>query len=357
MGYELEGGIVYMPLLPQVAISLVRILYQFWLQNGVPKKVLDDVLRIDINDPKITRFGISSHKLAALHEAAYEAADDRVLEVRLGYYVAEKDLILEKLITYSDTLYHGLSAMVEHSKVISESGYFTFIEQKDGCYILKYPAHDKINFTSQQRDMVFSGIVAAIEKVYANCSEFIYYHYDQKVANLQEYQSVLNCHLIADDEVYLEFDAELLMAMNSKKDSKLLQNTIYEINKITLKREQRLELYIQVTKSIKECLLSGNAQQEIVAEKLNISVRNLQRRLKEVGTNYQTILDDCREALALKLIEDETLALYEVAYKVGFNEPSAFYKAFKRWTGKRPGDYRQDAITTSPASEVSIVGE
>jgi AraC-like DNA-binding protein len=104
-------------------------------------------------------------------------------------------------------------------------------------------------------------------------------------------------------------------------------------------------------------LLSGDGQQEVVAEKLGISVRNLQRRLKEVGTSYQAILDDCREALALRLIENEALALYEVAYKVGFNEPSAFYKAFKRWTGKRPGDYRQDAIATSSASEVLSVGE
>jgi AraC-like DNA-binding protein len=340
-----------MPLLPQVAISLVRILYQFWLQNGVPKEVLDDVLKIDISDPRITRFGISSHKLTALHMAANGAVNDRVLGVRLGHYVAEKDLILEKLITYSDSLYHSLGAMVEHSKVVSESGYFTFIEQKNGRYALKYRAHDKINFTSHQRDMVFSGIVAAIEKVHANCNEFIYYHYDQQAAELHEYQDVLSCHLIADEDVYLEFDVELLMAMNAKKDSKLLQKTIYEINKIALKREQRLELYIQVTESIKECLLSGNSQQEVVAEKLGISVRNLQRRLKEVGTNYQTILDDCREVLALKLINDDTLALYEVAYKVGFNEPSAFYKAFKRWTGKRPGDYRKDAMK-SQTSEV-----
>jgi AraC-like DNA-binding protein len=340
-----------MPLLPQVAISLVRILYQFWLQNGVPKEVLDNLLKIDINDQKITSFGISSDRLAALHAAANEAVDDRVLGVRLGHYVAEKDLILEKLITYSDSLYHGLGAMVEHSKVVSESGYFTFIEQEYGRYILKYLAHDEMNFTSQQRDMIFSGIIVAIKKVHINCNDFIYYHYDQQVADLHEYQEVLNCHLIADEDVYLEFDVELLMAMNAKKNSKLLQKTIYEINKITLKREQRLELYIQVTERIKECLLSGNAQQEVVAEKLDISVRNLQRRLKEAGTNYQTILDDCREALALKLINDQTLALYEVAYRVGFNEPSAFYKAFKRWTGKRPGDYRQDAIK-SQASEV-----
>lgn len=344
-----------MPLLPQVAISLVRTLYQFWLQNGVPREVLDNVLRIDINDPKFTKVGISSHQLIALHEAAYGALSDNVICVRLGYYVAEKDLRLEKIIGYSENLYHGLSAMVEHSKVLSESGYFTLNEHKNGRYALKYLVHDKIHFTCQQRDVIFSGVVAAIEKVYTNCNDFIYYHYDQKVADFYEYQDVLGCYLIADEEVYLEFDIEFLMAINTKRNEKLFQKTLYEINKITLRREQRIELYAQVTASIKECLLSGCAQQEVVAERLNISVRNLQRHLKEVGTNYQAILDDCREALALRLIEDDTLTLYEVAHRVGFNEPSAFYKAFKRWTGKRPGDYRQDGITL--VSEVLNVDE
>lgn len=345
-----------MPPLPQVAISFVRILYQFWLQNGVPKQVLDDVLRIDIYDKKITKFGISANQLSALHSAANDAVKNPMLGVFLGKYIAEENLTLQKLVLYSDSLFHGLNAIAEHSKVVSESGYFDFFEHDNGRYVLKYIAHDGMDFSSQQRDMTFAGFVAAIEKFRVGSNDSIYYHYDQRVADRSDYGSVLSCHVIADEDVYLEFEAALLMAENANKNPKLFQKAVYEINKITLKREQRLELYVQVTKSIQECLLTGNAQQEVVAEQLNISVRNLQRRLKEVGTNYQSILDDCRAALALQLISDDKLALYEVAYKVGFNEPSAFYKAFRRWTGKRPGDYRQDARRLK-SSEASGVGE
>ena len=154
-----------MPLLPQVAMSFVRILYQFWLQQGISKEVLDDVLRIDINDEKSVRFGISSDRLSSLHEAANNASSDPVMAVRLGQYIAEKDLELEKIITYSENLYRGLNIMVEYSQVVSESGYFTLLAQDNGCYALKFTAHDNIYVSSQQQDMVFSAILAAIGKV------------------------------------------------------------------------------------------------------------------------------------------------------------------------------------------------
>jgi AraC-like DNA-binding protein len=333
-----------MPLLPQVAISFVRILYQFWLQQGISKQVLDDVLRIDINDQKSARFGISSNSLALLHSAVNKVTNDRVLAVRLGQYIAKKNLDLEHMITYSDNLYHGLSAMAEHSKVIAESGYFTLLVQDNGRHALKFIVHDEINFSSQQQDMVFSIILTWIEKLSADSDEYVYYHFDKKIAGFSEYKSLLNCNLVTDDEVYIEIDVRLLAADNMNKNSKLFGKSINKAEKIIIKRQRRLDLYTQVAECIEESLLAGNAQQDVVAEQLDISVRNLQRRLKEVGTSYQAILDDSREALALKLISYDELPLYEVAYKVGFSEPSAFYKAFRRWTGKRPGDYRQDVI-------------
>lgn len=347
-----------MPLLPQVAISFVRILYQFWLQQGIPKQVLDDVLRADINDQKSTKFGISSNRLSLLHRAVNKATSDRVLAVRLGQCIAEKNLELEKIITYSENLFCGLRIMAEHSKVISESGYFTLLTQDNGRYALKFIKYDDIDFSSQQQDMVFSAILAAIEKVYQGSSKHIYYHFDQRIAVEDEYKALLNCQFIADDKVYIEIDSVLLTADNLKKNSKLCEKSMRKAEKIITKRQQRLDLYVQVAECIGESLLAGNAQQEVVAEQLNISVRNLQRRLKEAGTSYQSILDDSREAFALKLIRDAELPLYEVAYKVGFTEPSAFYKAFRRWTGKRPGDYRQDVMQfkeEQPSEALSVV--
>ena len=97
--------------------------------------------------------------------------------------------------------------------------------------------------------------------------------------------------------------------------------------------------------AVENCLNNSSCltNQECVADSLNLSVRNMQRKLKKLGINYQTILDEQRKTLALKLLQENTATLSEISDIVGFTEPSAFYKAFRRWTGKRPGQYRPDS--------------
>src|SRR5690606_5551943 len=92
---------------------------------------------------------------------------------------------------------------------------------------------------------------------------------------------------------------------------------------------------------VQECLERRVITQEAVADQVGLSVRNLQRRLKTLGTTYQNLLDESRQALAMRLVESSDTPLYEIAFMVGYAEPSAFYKAFRRWTGSTPGEYRQ----------------
>jgi len=80
---------------------------------------------------------------------------------------------------------------------------------------------------------------------------------------------------------------------------------------------------------------------EAAAASLELSPAALKRRLAERGTSYSKIVDDTRRQLALGYIADATLTLVDVAYLCGFSEQSAFNRAFKRWTGVPPGEYRR----------------
>ncbi|WP_010486351.1 AraC family transcriptional regulator ligand-binding domain-containing protein [Pseudomonas sp. S9] len=76
------------------------------------------------------------------------------------------------------------------------------------------------------------------------------------------------------------------------------------------------------------------------AKALNTSTRTLRRHLSNMGTSYQQVLDDVRRGLALQYLTSTHLPLYEIAYLLGFNDPSNFRRAFKKWTGKLPSAYR-----------------
>jgi AraC-like DNA-binding protein len=80
---------------------------------------------------------------------------------------------------------------------------------------------------------------------------------------------------------------------------------------------------------------------QTAAAHLRTSPRTLKRRLQEEGTTFQDLLDAVRCDLAKRYLEEQRLALGEVSFLLGFSEPSAFHRAFKRWTGKTPLAYRQ----------------
>jgi AraC-like DNA-binding protein len=79
------------------------------------------------------------------------------------------------------------------------------------------------------------------------------------------------------------------------------------------------------------------------ASALHTSGRSLRRHLAQMGTSYQQVLDEVRKRLALQYLATTHLPLYEIAQLLGFSDPSNFRRAFRKWTGKLPGDYRNEA--------------
>lgn len=80
---------------------------------------------------------------------------------------------------------------------------------------------------------------------------------------------------------------------------------------------------------------------EEVANILHMSVSTLRRRLLEEQTSYQKIKDNCRREAALNYMNSPQLSIGDVAGLMGFDEPSAFFRSFKKWTGMTPGEYRK----------------
>ncbi|AIG02344.1 AraC family transcriptional regulator [Pseudomonas fluorescens] len=79
---------------------------------------------------------------------------------------------------------------------------------------------------------------------------------------------------------------------------------------------------------------------EAVAQHLHISPQTLRRHLREEGTSFQALKDELRRDIAIFHLGRADLSLQEIAEQLGFSEPSAFHRAFKKWTGVTPGAYR-----------------
>jgi AraC-like DNA-binding protein len=90
-------------------------------------------------------------------------------------------------------------------------------------------------------------------------------------------------------------------------------------------------------------LLSGGREPDLgeVAARLKLPAWTLRRKLAEEGTQFRAILNDTRRDLATTYIRDTELAFGEIAYLLGFASAEAFARAFKRWNGQTPGEFRR----------------
>jgi AraC-like DNA-binding protein len=68
--------------------------------------------------------------------------------------------------------------------------------------------------------------------------------------------------------------------------------------------------------------------------------RQLRYELQSAGTSFQNEINNYRRALAKRLLANSETSISEVVYLTGFSEPSTFYRAFKRWEGLTPIEYR-----------------
>ncbi len=88
-------------------------------------------------------------------------------------------------------------------------------------------------------------------------------------------------------------------------------------------------------------LVHGEPDKEIIAEELKLSPRTLQRRLGEQDSSVKKIVDETRHQLSTAYLDQSHLSIKEVAYSLGFNDPSNFSRAFRRWEGMTPKEYRR----------------
>ena len=105
-----------------------------------------------------------------------------------------------------------------------------------------------------------------------------------------------------------------------------------------------------VKRSIAETLKGTSPSLKTSARRLGLSARTLQRKLSETGTSYQAVVEEVRRELAGHYLADATLTVQEVGYLLGFSEPSAFHRAFRRWEARTPSEYRNQIFAVPPSA-------
>lgn len=107
-----------------------------------------------------------------------------------------------------------------------------------------------------------------------------------------------------------------------------------------VKFKNSTSLSAKVRRHLRDMPPAAWPDQATLASQLHTSAATLRRRLADEGQSYRSITDDLRRDLAISLLSETRLSIMEIAVELGFGESSAFHRAFRKWTGARPGEYR-----------------
>ena len=112
---------------------------------------------------------------------------------------------------------------------------------------------------------------------------------------------------------------------------------------ILLKYKNGSSLSAKVRRRLRQCLSGEVPDFEELAVELNMTSATLRRRLHEEGASYQLIKDQLRRDLAISYLSHSTRNVMDIALELGFSERSAFHRAFRKWTGASPGEFRRNS--------------
>lgn len=133
------------------------------------------------------------------------------------------------------------------------------------------------------------------------------------------------------DEPFVTRNTDLLGLLVPALDARIAQLSNEDLADLT-----------ERTRAVLRRMMGGDRLSiDAVARQMHLSARTLQRRLVEAGTTYQALLDDVRLDTARRLLAETRLEPGEIAFVLGFEEVNSFHRAFRRWEGRTPSQWRQ----------------
>jgi AraC-like DNA-binding protein len=191
------------------------------------------------------------------------------------------------------------------------------------------------------------GVLAFTVKEFHSLTRLKYYPSSihlpwERVGEEAEFKRVYNCPVVfGSDEIAMFFERSHIDQAIISSDYNLLSVLVAHAEAKSAELKSMVLFSDLVRKSIVTLVKPEFPSLEDVAGHLNISTRTLQRKLKEEGVVYKTMIDELKKDFAIKYLRRKDLNISDVAYLLSYSDVSSFSKAFKRWTGKSPSSYQK----------------
>lgn len=330
---------------PTVGLASARAIIDFFQQFNMDTKAL--AAELGVEESVLTE---ADHRLPiSIYHAIWDLAVKKSNRPDIGLTIAQnegiEDLGLVAHVVYnSATLKEGLEHYIRLFGVVNEAIELEYENIGNNChlrYIYKSPEY--YNIPDIERTMA----IVVLRTIKAVGLETLFYEVNfqhSKPEYFQKFEEVFPCK-IKFDQAYCEviFDKKMLGLKPKRRNPHMRVATLNYANQM-LSRLFKRSITSKVKRLIEKNLSDGGFDAEQTAKQLNMSRQTLYRKLKNDGSSYSDLVDNVKQNKAFYLLKQTQLPLTVIAYDLGFSELSAFTRAFKRWTGQTPADYRKKSV-------------
>jgi AraC-like DNA-binding protein len=344
-----------------VSVIWVKGLLQAASLQGVSEDSVLSTAGLPVEALSVGGDRISLNDTLLLWRAAESLSADPLFGFNMGKYLQPTHFqLIAFTMLSSETLASAIDKILKYQRLISDGGAFSLVQKGVEFELpeLELPEselpkidHPNIsalvyrptvsNFSYHQIDAVMAVVAGFMNWLLSRDDVVLEVHLQHDFQpGLSQYKDFYNAPvLLNQSDNSLLFDSRLLeqrlpgfdaslAAMHEEMANGQLKRLL-DPNIITLVQEQLIASDLE-------------ANRDVIAKNMAMSGRSLQRKLQQEGSSFQQLLDELRHQRSLLLLQDKHLSLADVAQQLGFSESSTFYRAFKRWQGVTPGEYRQE---------------
>ncbi len=244
----------------------------------------------------------------------------------------------------SSSLRDAFERIVRYGQIITDATSFSTEEFEDGLELQIFIRANPDIVGDEATDFGVGALMSLFRMAYPGDLYPIKVEMPRAAIEIELHREFYGCDVVFEsDKLCLRFatqDVDRRLPMSNTELAEFQD----KLSEDYAKRFGDDSLAIKVKDKMLILMPAGEPTPQSVASALLLSVRNLQRKLNKEGTSFSKLLTEIRQGLAVDYLKQPYRSCNEIAYLLGFSDHSNFTRAFRRWHGQTPSDYRKNEL-------------
>ena len=330
---------------PTISAGFARALLELAVSKGASRTALVERSRIDPGQLQDPDNRIPLAKCVALMRAGQELCNDPALALHLGESLGIEELSILGLIGQAcETLADAFVQMNRYSRLVAEiDGVVTgdrYVLRREGGQFWLIDTRKNRDDFPELTEFSFARMVCGSRRGAAEQFAKVVHVTHAAPAHRAQYDRIFQVPVVFESDKNALLVDEEWLTLRSPLPSRYVFGILSERADDLLKSLQSSKSTRgRVQTLLMPMLHTGDPSMDTIAGKMGLSRQTLLGLLKAEGATFEKVVDELRHRMALEYLNGKKVSVNETAYLVGFSEPTAFSRAFKRWTGRSPAEY------------------